>query len=149
MYSISNVKEEIESIISELMDSGTDRVMPEWVTQAVMAKHVAPDVEDFYVVCARAQVRKLVGEQMRGMKKDEEEGDSDQMILEGFECLQAYYMVEMQDKQLASIRIDVCSDEQLLAKAAAIGRVSKKLAKHESEIVRYVEDRRAGLGKAG
>jgi hypothetical protein len=90
-------------------------------------------------------VRAIVGAQMRDMKKAEEGGESDQFTLEGFECLQAFYMIEMPDKQLVSVRTDLCSDEMLLAKAAAIGRQSAKLAKHQAEIIRYVTDRRAGL----
>jgi hypothetical protein len=142
MYSISDVKTEVAAVIANLIEARADRIIPEWVTQSVLSAHDAQGVDDFYTVCARAQVRAIVAAHMRDMKRAEEEGGTEQMILEGFECLQEFYMVETQDKQLVSIRIDLCTDEQLLAKAEAIGRVSMRLERHRQEIIRYVQGRR-------
>lgn len=148
MYSIADVKAEINAVILDSIKARADIIVPEWVTQVVMSNHPAEDIDDFYLVCSRAQVRKIVGEAMRDMKKTEEEGDASQLHLDGFECLQAFYMIEMPDKELRAIRTDLCSDDQLFAKAEAIGRVSEKLAKHKAEILRYIEDRRNGLSEA-
>lgn len=141
MYSLSDLKQEIEQTISAM--ESQSRLHPEWITQAVMSKH--SDVEgndtDFYQCCARAEVRTQVRKRLSQYKASADTTVDRQIVLEGFERLQKRYLIAENGEQVA-IRIQDMTEEQLQVKANEYRAMGVGCFQHADEIDRYREQLR-------
>lgn len=142
MYSFAEVQREIAAKIEWLKDNNGPVLHPDWITQAVMADHADVDGKDadFHLCCSRAQVRNEVRQQLNKFKP-QETPTATQLVLEGFERLQHYYLVPRDGEQVA-VRIDELSDEEIDAKAEEQETMGRACFQHADELRRYKDLRR-------
>jgi len=91
---------------------------------------------DLYTICARETVVKIV----KSVIKKYETQESDAPTLHGFEHLRTAYPVH-RDGDHVLVPVHLCTDEELLARAAEFKSQIKGLAKHAKEIEAYVAAR--------
>lgn len=147
MYSFSQVQYEIGKKIELAMQQNAGKLLPTWITQAVMADH--PDILgldfEFHLCCSRMAVRKEATQQIN--KLDTSISESQQLTFEGFDHLHQYYVIGKGDDR-AAIRIDLLTDVQLEEKAAEYLAMGQACLAHAYEIQRYVTIRKAQQGQA-
>lgn len=142
IYSTKDLIAEIAKKIEWLQRNNGHTLHPDWIANAVVTDH--PDIRgedsDFYVCCARSDVRNEVRRQLGKFKvKADKESDA-QLVMEGFERLQKYYLVTMDEEQVA-VRIELMTDEQLEEKEREYMAMGDGCYKHADEIRRYRERR--------
>lgn len=95
----------------------------------------------FYLLCARKHTYEVVKNAVGKYDRPSEETPT----LEGFDCVQeAYPMKRGGERKL--VPADLCSDQELLARAREFHKQAKGLIKHAKELERYVKKRRNDLG---
>jgi len=149
MYSLNQLHAEIGAKIVQLMRENAATLSPVWITQALMADH--PDVQgvdaDFHLCCSRMAVRKEATQQINRIANVPDNPRPAQLILDGFDHLQQYYVIG--GKEGKGIRIDLLSDGQLLKKADEYAAMGNTCFAHAAEIRRYVELRQGNGVEAG
>lgn len=149
-YNLGDLQSEIEHKIESLKAKRPAQMPPDWITHAILADH--PDVEgadaDFYRCCSHVTVRKLVREQLNRTDAAAATAKSPQLVLEGFEHLQHYYMVTRKREQI-SVRIDLCTDEEIEAKIREYESMGRACLSHADELRRYLDLRRSGVAILG
>ena len=141
MFNRTDLTREIERVI----EVTTGRKHPEWITEAVMQNHTAPEGEDgeFFIFTARSYVREAVGKILGRAKLSAALVPDTQLVLPGFSRLQKEYLVDDEDGTTVSVPVEEMSDAQLLAKRDELRAMAEGCQQHADEIERYVEERRA------
>src|SRR5262245_22545429 len=123
-----------------MIDNKDKEISPDWVTNLIMSDH--PDVTgkdaDFHLCCSRLTVRKEVTQQINKIDKDKP--GVTQRVLDGFEHLQEYYVIDRKGEKLA-VKIEECSDDELENKAVEYEAMAKTCMEHADEIRRYIRTR--------
>jgi len=142
MYSLSTLNQEIQTVIEEM--ESHSRLHPDWITQAVIARH--PDVDgndsDFYQCCTRSGVRDAVRKRLNRYKADPNDQTDAQIVMEGFDRLQKRYLIKENGEQVA-VRIECLTRQQILAKALEQERMGYGCFQHAEELRRYAEQAKA------
>lgn len=143
MYSFTELQREIGTKIEWLKDNNGPVLHPEWITQAIMSDHadISGKDADFHVCCSRLSVRKEVTQQLN---RTESTPTTKQLILDGFEHLQHYYVVARDDERVA-VRVDHMTDTELDQKAAEYDSMGRACLQHADELRRYKEVRRESV----
>lgn len=141
MYSMKQIREELRAEISRQMEVRNDEIEPAWVAQAVLVAHseIDGDDKDFYLCAARQAIQHEARQIVNALDKGDVIGP-EQLVMEGFNYLQRYYVVE-RDGRRPAIAIDQCSREELEAKEREHFTRSETEAEHAREIRRYIEIR--------
>jgi hypothetical protein len=128
-------------LISDKLKAG-EIVQMEWAVYAVIKKQgkISGAGLPFYMLCAREHVYRIVKKAVD--KYEQPEVDDQQMILEGYDCLQEAYTVE-RDEERTLVPIELISDSELLSRAKEFRKQAAGLVHHADEIVEYIEKRRA------
>lgn len=148
MYSFGDLQREIGAKIEWLKDNNGPVLHPDWITQAILADHQEIDGKDadFHLCCSRMSVRKEVREQLNKFKPEASPSER-QLVLDGFEHLQQYYVVT-RDKEQVAVRVDALTDSELDQKANELDGMGRACLNHADEIRRYKDLRRASLKAA-
>lgn len=135
MYTLKELQAEIEQVIESMQNA--PRPHPDWITQSVIANHPAIDGDDcdFYQCCTRNSVRDAVRKRLNKYKADGKEPDK-QIVLEGFERLQKWYLMDEGGEQVA-VSIQHMTRDQVLAKAEEQERMGAGCYQHAEELRRY------------
>lgn len=137
---LTDIQREIESIVRERVEAG-QATFQEWVVEAVLARH--PGIEgidaEWYSVAARGHVQAAANRAVRQYRGLTEETDV-QLVLTGFERIQRAYSIE-RNGQPAVVPIELCTNEELLEKAAEQLGMAKGLQRHARELRAYVAAR--------
>jgi hypothetical protein len=143
VYSFTQVQREIAAKIEWLKDNNGPFLHPDWITTAVMSDH--PDVDgkdaDFHICCSRAQVRNEVCQQLNKFKPAADPLAPMQLVIEGFERLQHYYLVPRDGEQVG-VRVDELSDDEIEAKAVEQETMGRACFQHADELRRYKDLRK-------
>lgn len=139
MYSINDLQDEIRTHVDLLIRSGAESLHPDWVTNSVMSEHTEIDGEDtdFYRIAARMTVRQEVRKCLNAFKPTEDSSPNEQLVLEGFERLQKYYLVNRDGTQVAA-RIDTLSEIEIRLKISELKSMAAGCLLHADELARYL-----------
>lgn len=148
MYTMKDMKTEIQAKVQTLRINRDVVLHPDWITQDVMIDHadITGDDAEFHRVCSRQTVREEVTKQINKIERLDADRSQLSFQIEGFEHLQSHYVIERKS-ELVGVPIDDASDEELLCKASEYDSMSTALAAHAAEIRRYVKERASGLQK--
>lgn len=145
MYTPAQLTQEIEAVIKEMDDLKTSKLNPDWITNEVIKRH--PDIEgadaDFWQCTGRADVRNKVRARLNKYKVSDDLSPDPQLLLDGFERVQQRYLISEGEVQVA-IRIEDCTDEQILAKYNELRAMGDGCYQHADELMRYLQARKAG-----
>ena len=141
MFDTNDLSGEIDRVI----DATVGKKHPDWITEAVMLKHPAPegDEADFYLCCARAWVRQAVGRRLGRAKLSASKVPDEQFVLEGFARVQKEYLLD-EDGVSVSVPIEHMTDEQIIEKEAELTAMGTGCFEHAAELQRYRLARAAG-----
>ncbi len=141
MYSFAELQREISKVIDQKR-ALKEKLHPSWITTAIMESHsdITGVDADFHKCCSRVSIRKEVTQQVNRIDADPA-NPSQQLILDGFDHLQSYYVVE-RDGELVGVPVDEVSNAELLRKADEYDAMGRACMKHADEIRRYVSNRK-------
>lgn len=140
MYSIKQVRDDIRRYIGFMAERNNSQLDPDWITQAVLNEHAditGPD-SDFYLCCSRQTVRHEARQIINRLEWDQEKDA--QIVLEGFERLQKYYMTERSGQRVA-VRIDLMTQDELESKLREHEARLAAEEVHVQELRRYIDQR--------
>lgn len=131
------------SMIAEKIDSG-ETVQMNWAIQEILNRFpsIGGDDLEFYVLCAREQVGRVVKRVIDLYDQPSESGE--QMLLDGYEFLRAAYTVE-RDGSRSVVPIYLLTDEELEDRAKQFEEQAASMRKHAKEIRSYVKKRQLEL----
>lgn len=139
MYSINQLVKEIRSVIDCRM-SRKEPIHPDWVTQEIISSHQGVDGEDsdFYLCVGRETIRSQVRKQINRFALSPEKAiETDrQLVLPGYERLQAFYLVDIGGEQVA-VPIERMTRPQRKAKATELRAMGDGCYQHADEMERY------------
>lgn len=138
MQDIKQIKAEIRKMVQDTVESGAIGHV-QFFTAKIMAER--PDIQgedaDFYTICARETI---VGMVKRAVDKYAEP-TAETPILDGFEHLRTAYPVHRGGDHLL-VPVNLCTDEELEARAIEFEKAAKGMMKHAKELRAYVQERR-------
>ena len=138
MQDIKQIKAEIRRMVQDTVESGAIGHV-QFFTAKIMADR--PDIQgqdaDFYTICARETIVGLV---KRAVDKYAEP-TSETPILDGFEHLRTAYPVHRGGDHLL-VPVNLCTDEELEARAMKFEKSAKGIMKHAKELRAYIHERR-------
>lgn len=132
---------EIRKFVQDRLDAGII-LHAEWVTLAVIEAREAPtgDDADFFLLCAREHiyeiVKKVIGKYTPKPQLDKTDP------LPGFEHLQRGYPV-VRDGVKMLVPTDLCTEDELLARADEYDAMAAGCIAHAQEIRSYIKGRAA------
>lgn len=137
-YTFAQLTQEIEQVIEQFEASNARSLHPDWITQAVVDRHLEVDGEDadFWRVVGRAEVRSQVRSRLNRYRVKPEVEPDRQLVLEGFERLQQRYLVDEGGEQIA-VRVQDMTLDQLDAKERELRVMGAGCYQHADEIRRY------------
>jgi hypothetical protein len=127
-------------LISDKIAAG-EIVQMHWAVQELISQQgeIAGDGVPFFTLCAREHVYRVVKKAVDKYDQPQAE-DHEQLILDGYECLQEAYTVE-REKERQLVPVQFISNAELLARASEFRKQSRGLLNHAKEIERYVAQR--------
>ncbi|MFP4895779.1 hypothetical protein [Paraburkholderia sp. EG304] len=134
MFNSNDLNREIDEVI--VLTVGKKH--PDWITEAVMQRHVALEGEEceFYLVCSRGYVRSMVGKRLGRAKLSTSIVPDEQLVLPGFTRVQKEYLIE-EDGTTVSVPIEDMTDEQIIEKEAELTAMGTGCFEHAAELQRY------------
>lgn len=142
MYSLAQLTQEIR----EIVDSKIKRreiINPDWVTQEIIGGHqeIEGSDSDFYLCVGRETIRAQVRGQINRFRLSPEKAIQvdRQLVLPGYERLQAFYLVGDGQAQIA-IPLEKMTSPQRKAKASELRAMGAGCNQHADEIDRYDEE---------
>lgn len=142
MYRRTDIRSDIARVLGQHEENDAQVIDPDVVTEMVLSGwgNIEGDHADAFLCAANLYVRNEVRQQMNRYKLKEEEEPDSQLVLEGFERLQKWYLVEQHGKPRA-ITVEAMTDDQLYEKAQELKRMGDGCYQHAAEIYRFVEQR--------
>lgn len=130
--------DEIKEVLNRLAEN-----QQEWranlITTEIVSNHEDELVGDAYFSRHNnwENTRREVNRTIKQMADIQPEGDQGQLVLEGFERLQKYYMVTRDDERVG-VHIYDMTKEELIQKKSELRSMRKGLEVHEDEIDRFI-----------
>ena len=149
-YVRGNVVEEVRKAMADLRDKNDSAGIPkEWVVQQVIQEHHPKNVGCFWRVAAHEGIARIVSAEYQAARAKDTDTSVDQPYLLGgdFKRLQLEYSVNRKGEQVL-VRLDHMTDEEIIAKADEQDRMSEGCIKHRTELLRFLEGRKAARKEA-
>lgn len=138
MYSMSDLRVEIQKMIDDADARGVPQLNPRWMTAAIIASH--PKIEggdaDFYTTMAHEAVASAVRDVMNGYKLKPSLATDEQIRLPGFERLQKRYIVSVAGEQIA-VRVQDLTSAQRAQKIVELRKMGDGCHQHADELERF------------
>ena len=136
----ADLKRIVQDALERAMKEGTPEMRKPWLVKAIIDEQAgsAPNVSDFYVVCAYRAVSAIVGDAIRSFRKSES-AEKAQLALPGFDRLQTHYQIDRDGSCI--VAIGEMTDGEVKEKATELKRMAEGLLRHADELLRYYEDR--------
>lgn len=133
---------EIAAKVEWLQEHNGATIHKQWLITAVLADHdrIQGDDRDFALCCARYAIEQQVDRYFRSIKQNEED-QTEQQLLPGFERLQKRYICERNDEQMI-VMVEDMTDAELDLKASQHRQMGDGHYKHADELIRFKEERR-------
>lgn len=138
MQDIKQIKAEIRKMVQDTVESGAIGHV-QFFTAKIMSErdNITGEDADFYTICARETIVGMV----KSAVNKYAEPTSETPILEGFEHLRTAYPVHRGGDHLL-VPVNLCTDEELEARAVEFDAAAKGLRKHAKEIRAYIRERK-------
>lgn len=141
MYSLMDLRSEIESVIVARIDAG-QILQRSWITQQVLSQHpIAADVPDgdFFNCCARETVSNEVRRVNALFKEEPEKVAQGSLPLAGYKYLQRAYPLT-RDGELLLVPILQMTLAEIKEKAETYRRMADGCRGHADELERFAAD---------
>lgn len=131
-----SIRSEMHKIAQERIDAGEVTSLDHIVITVLDTRNnIEGDDAEFYRVHTFDALKRIAKSVVR--KYAPTDTTADELLLPGFKHLcQAYSM--MRDGDAAIVPVDLCSDEELIARAVQLDDMAKGCVAHASEIREYV-----------
>ena len=139
MYSERDLKIEVETLVNEMLAAGR-RVPQNNIILATMANHeqIEGYDKDFYVICARNYIRKVVSDVLRKYDVSQTNEDNLQLRFEGMEYLQLAYRIRHKGNIIIVPTLKLTHEERV-AKRDELYKLSESAQKHAKEMKLFDE----------
>lgn len=143
MYSMQDLEREIDERIDTLKTAGRATIAASWLAQSIIEGHAQIEGADtdFYRCCAYRAVREAVRRAVNRYAPAASVEADPQIVLPGFERLQAYYLTARRGDQ-TMVHVDAMTDAELEAKSVELRAMGAGCFQHAQELDRYRSDRR-------
>ncbi len=142
MYSISQLTHEIRATVDERIER-KEPIQPNWIAQQILGNHslIEGHDTDFYQCVAYETVREQVRKQISRFKLAPEQAAhvNRQLVLPGYERLQAFYLIESDGEQIAIPLVRMTS-AQRKAKTDELRTMGDGCHQHADELERYDQE---------
>ena len=137
MQDIKQIKAEIRKMVQDTVESGAIGHV-QFFTAKIMSQrdNIQGEDADFYTICARETIVGMV----KSAVQKYAEPTSDTPILDGFENLRTAYPVHREGDHLL-VPVQLCTDEELEARAMEFEVAAKGMRKHAKELRAYIRER--------
>lgn len=128
-------------IVTDKIASG-ELVRMHWAIQELIDTQgsISGEGAEFYWLCAQDYSRRLIKRAVESYEQASGEEVSDQMLLEGYDCLMKAYSVR-RDDDIILVPTGLCTDQELLTRATVYRKQSSKLIQHAKELEEFVARR--------
>lgn len=135
----TSVTEEIHKLIDDKINSGVV-VHADWIAASILSikDQIEGDDAPFYRVCAYRDVVRIAKRVIGKFKADDT--TPEQLVLAGFEHLCKAYPMD-RNGAVVLVPVTLCTDEELLARAAQLEKQAKGCRAHARELLDYVAAR--------
>lgn len=140
------LRAEVYAVIERKMRSH-EAIRANWVAHSIINSHsgglIEGDHKDFWNHCGyhtvRDLVRRCINQKLEGSV--DESAQDKQLVMEGFDHLQTYYMVE-RDGEQTGVPVEHLTEEEVLIKAAHYRSMGAACYAHADELHRYLSLRK-------
>jgi hypothetical protein len=139
MYSEKDLKEEVHIIINEMLADG-QRVPQNYVISSIMANHeqIEGKDKDFYVICARNHIRKVVFDVLRTYDVSETNEDNLQFTFPGMKHLMSAYRIQDKGESIVVPLLKLTHEERV-AKRDQLYKLAESTKEHGDEMKLFDE----------
>ncbi len=144
-YSAGDLDKEANALVDSYLKQGLQSD-PAWLTQAILDNHPLPAHftgahREFTDVCRWEHARSAIRRAVNRYKVTDEQQESKQLVLRGFEHLQRGYLVT-RNKQQVLVPTELLTDDELEDKALEYERMAEGCRSHAKEIRQFIRERR-------